>query len=254
MERQDLNNGNGKKYLEVCVSSGRHTVSLGEVNISSVTSDAQLFDEIWKTYRGIKGTDWRTTLHNWFLEPDDVLFVLFGVLRRHQVGIYKQPLEIPPEVEVDEGRYDYYECPMKVLPPMPGNIFLHYLEHAKRKATSKKETPMYHADSTFLKRLPKKLETSIFDGDAAGGSSISYGWGIHIVERPSTSALYSVAAFQAFVSVAICFIVFGATSATLVLDQAIGIGQYTAGVLALLNTAFYFSLQAYCNYFSPRKF
>ncbi|KAI2463817.1 hypothetical protein F4781DRAFT_437029 [Annulohypoxylon bovei var. microspora] len=242
------------KYFEVCVNVGRHMVNLGEINISSVTSDDQLFDEIWKTYHGMKGVGWGAALHNWFLEPADVLFVLFGVLKRHQVGIYKQPLEIPPQVEVDEGRYDYYECPMKVLPPMPNNIFLHYLEHAKKKAASKNETPRYHTDNTFLNRLPKKLERSIFTGDVTStGSNISYGWGIHIVERPSTFAQNLIAGLVAIVSVVICLTIFGITYTTLGLDEAIGIGQYTAGVLTLLNTAIYFSLQAYCNSLSSQK-
>ncbi|KAI1455427.1 hypothetical protein F4805DRAFT_436170 [Annulohypoxylon moriforme] len=242
-----------KKYFEVCLNVGRHVVNLGEIDISSVTSDGELFDKIWETYHSIKGADWKARLQNWFLEPDDVSFILFGVLRRHQVGIYKQPLEIPPQIEVDEGRYDYYECPMKVLPPMPGNIFLHYLEHAKKKATSKKEVPLYHEDSTFLSRLPKKLEHSIFTGPTTVGLNISYGWGIHIVERPSMFAQNLVTGFMAFLSAIICLIVFCTTWVTSGRDEAVGIGQYTAGVLTLFNTAVYFSLQAFCNFLSPRK-
>ncbi|KAI1411796.1 hypothetical protein F5Y13DRAFT_190798 [Hypoxylon sp. FL1857] len=252
---QEVSSVKVKKYFEVCVNVGRHIVNLGEINISAIASDDQLFDEIWKTYRGIKGSNWRETLHKWFLEPDDVKFVFFGVLKRHQVGIYGQPLEIPPRVEVDEGRYHYYECPMEVLPPMPGNIFLHYLEHAKRKSKNSGKFSGYHTDSTFLNRLPKKLERSIFS-ETLGltGSAISYGWGIHIIERPSTFAQNLVAGLVAIASVLICLVVFGITWSTASLENAIGVGQYTAGVLALLNTAIYFSLQAYFTSFSPRKY
>ncbi|KAI1086618.1 hypothetical protein F5B19DRAFT_129562 [Rostrohypoxylon terebratum] len=242
---------NSKKYFEVCVSVGRYAINLGEIDISSITSDGQLFDEIWKTYRGMKGKDWKAALRNWFLEPDDILFVLFGVVNRHQVGIYKQPLEIPPKIEVDEGRYEYYECPMRDLPPMPGNIFLHYLEHAKKKASAKKEMPLYHMDSTFLSRLPKKLGNSIFDHAATAGSRMSFGWGVHIVERPSITAQNLVAGFVALFSVVICLAVFAITRTTYDLDEANGIGQYAIAVLALLNIAFRFFLQAYCSSLSP---
>lgn len=162
-------------------------------------------------------------------------------------------MEIPPQTEVDEGRYDYYECPMKVLPPMPGNIFLHYFEHAKKKACSKKEMPLYHMDSTFLNRLPKKLENSIFDHIATTGSSISYGWGVQIVERPSIIAQNLAVGSVALLSVVICLVVFVITRTAYGLDEANGIGQYAIAVLALLNIAFRFFLQAYCDSLSPQK-
>lgn len=72
---------NVKKYLELCVNVSRHSINLGEINVSSIASDGQLFDEIWKTYCDIKGKDWKATLRNWFLEPDDVLFVLVSSKR-----------------------------------------------------------------------------------------------------------------------------------------------------------------------------
>ncbi|KAI0896205.1 hypothetical protein F4806DRAFT_496324 [Annulohypoxylon nitens] len=244
-------NVNIKRYFEVCVNTGRFLIKLGEIDISSITSDEQLFDKIWETYHYMKGGDRRSFLQKWILVPDDVLFVCFGVMRRHQVGIFGQPLDIPPEVEVNEGRYDYHECPMKVLPPMPGNIFLHYLDHAKRKASSKNETPLYHADNTFLNRLPKKLENSIFAGEATTGLALSYGWGIRIMERPNATAQYLVTGLVALLSAAICLVVFGTTWALLGPDQAIGISQYIAAFLTLLNTAFYIFLEAYCSSLSP---
>ncbi|KAI0884136.1 uncharacterized protein GGS22DRAFT_164944 [Annulohypoxylon maeteangense] len=142
---------------------------------------------------------------------------------------------------------------MKVLPPMPGNIFLHYLEHAKRMASSKKEMQLYHADSTFLNRLPKRLEQSIFFGEATANANISYGWGIYIVDRPSIFAQNLVTGLVAFVSAIICLVIFGIIWATSGRDDAIGIGQYATGVLTLLNTAVYFYIQAYCSSLSRRN-
>ncbi|KAI1098287.1 hypothetical protein F4804DRAFT_325236 [Jackrogersella minutella] len=106
-------------------------------------------------------------------------------------------------------------------------------------------------DDTFLKRLPKKLGHGIFSEDPS--SSISYGWGIHMIELPSIFAQNVVAGLVAITSVIICLVVFGITWATADLDTAIGLGQYTAAVLALFDTAFYFALQAYCTSLSPRK-
>ncbi|KAI6081776.1 hypothetical protein F4821DRAFT_264565 [Hypoxylon rubiginosum] len=241
------------RYFEVCVNAGEHKVNLGEINISSVTTDDQLFDEIWKAYRGLRGSTWQASLRSWFLKPYDVSFVFFGVLRRHSVGIYRKPLDIPPKKEVDEGRYHYHECPMEVLPPIPGNIFLHYLSHAKRKAVSK-NSPSYHNDSTFLDRLPKKLGRSIFTEDAAvPGQSISYGWGIHIIERTSKSALYLTIGLVAIISAAICLATFALTWWASGLDKAIGLGQYAGMVLGLLDAAVYCALQAYCTSLTQGK-
>ncbi|XXG99702.1 hypothetical protein Hte_006043 [Hypoxylon texense] len=242
------------RYFEVCVNVGEHKVSLGEVNISSVTTDDQLFDEIWKTYRDLKRSTWRTALRAWFLKPHDVSFVFFGVLSTHAVGIYRKPLDIPPQTEVDEGRYHYHECPMEDLPPIPGNIFLHYLNHAKRKAASKRTPPLSHTDSTFLDRLPKKLGRSIFaELPAVPVQSTSYGWGVQILERTSTSAFYVVVGLVAVISAAICLASFAFTWWLSGLDEAIGIGQYAGTVLGIIDAAIYLALQTYCTSLSNEK-
>jgi hypothetical protein len=63
------------KYFEVCVRVGEHAVHLGEINISSVRTDDQLFDKIWETYRDIRGSNCWARVRSWFLKPDDVFFV-----------------------------------------------------------------------------------------------------------------------------------------------------------------------------------
>jgi hypothetical protein len=171
------------------------------------------------------------------------------VTKRHQVGIYGKPMEIPPPEEVDQGRYHYFQCPMQPLPPMPDHIFLHYLDHARRTTRSEKN-PQAHAEDIFLSRLPKKLGSSIFTSTSGTGvdATISYGWGVHIVERPSAWAQSMVGIASAL----ICMIVFGITWARLDLGTAVGIGQFLAGVLALANAAIYFVLQAYSTRLSRR--
>ncbi|KAK0642084.1 hypothetical protein B0T16DRAFT_224837 [Cercophora newfieldiana] len=224
------------RYLELCVSVGQHSVNLGEINISSVTTDGQLFKKIWESYREIKKSSSESTLRNWFFKPDDVFFVHFGVTNRHQVGIYGKPMEIPPPEEVQQGRYHYFQCPMQPLPPMPNHIFLHYLDRAK--STSSSNT---HAEDIYLSRLPKKTGSSIFTARTGVNTTVLYGWGVHIIERPSAFAQSMVGIASAL----ICIVFFGFTWGFADLSTAIGIGQFVGAVLALANAAIYFALQAY---------
>lgn len=167
--------------------------------------------------------------------------------KRHQVGIYGKPMEIPPPEEVYQGLYHYSQCPMQPLPPMPDHIFLHYLDRARRTTRSEKN-PQAHAEDIFLNRLPKKLGSSIFTTGTGVDATILYGWGVHIVERPSVLAQSMVGIASAL----ICIIIFGITCAFAGLGTAIGIGQFAAGVLTLSNAAIYFALQAYSSRLSRR--
>ncbi|CCT67937.1 uncharacterized protein FFUJ_14598 [Fusarium fujikuroi IMI 58289] len=236
------------KFFELCVTVGKHSVRLGEINISSVTTDGQLFKKIWHSYREIKTSTLGATIKGWFFKPSDVFFVHFGVMGRHRVGIYSKPMEIPPAKEVDEGRYHYFECPMQPLPPMPDHIFLHYLEEAKQK-TGRQDNPAAHAEDIFLSRLPKKLGSSIFTSRSGLTSGITYGWGVHIVERPSGWAKSMLGILSAL----ICIAVFAITWICADFDKAIGIGQYITGVLAIINAAVYFALQDYSSPLSRRE-
>ncbi|KAF5617908.1 hypothetical protein F25303_13153 [Fusarium sp. NRRL 25303] len=236
------------KFFELCVTVGKHSVRLGEINISSVTTDGQLFRKIWDSYREIKTSTFGATIRGWFFKPSDVFFVHFGVMGRHRVGIYSKPMEIPPAKEVDEGRYHYFECPMQPLPPMPDHIFLHYLEEAKQK-TGRRDNSAAHAEDIFLSRLPKKLGSSIFTSSPGIASGITYGWGVHIVERPSSWAKSMLGISSAL----ICIAVFAITWLCADFDKAIGIGQYITGVLAIMNAAVYFALQDYSSPLSRRE-
>ncbi|SCV52652.1 uncharacterized protein FFB14_12715 [Fusarium fujikuroi] len=236
------------KFFELCVTVGKHSVRLGEINISSVTTDGQLFKKIWHSYREIKTSTLGATIKGWFFKPSDVFFVHFGVMGRHRVGIYSKPMEIPPAKEVDEGRYHYFECPMQPLPPMPDHIFLHYLEEAKQK-TGRQDNPAAHAEDIFLSRLPKKLGSSIFTSRSGLTSGITYGWGVHIVERPSGWAKSMLGILSAL----ICIAVFAIAWICADFDKAIGIGQYITGVLAIINAAVYFALQDYSSPLSRRE-
>lgn len=178
--------GPQKVYFEICVNSREHAVVLSEVDVSSVKFDGELFDKIWSTYNGTRRSWWRklfakpcgvhfvyVSLSNLPTDPLLLILSLVGVRHRHQAGIYKKPLEIPPIAEVIAKSYHYHECPLEPLPPMPDNIFLHYLTCARRKSWHC-EVPNAHQENHFLQRLPKKVHHSIFHKVITrGGSHIS---------------------------------------------------------------------------------
>jgi hypothetical protein len=59
------------RYLELCVNTGRHIVTLGEINITGVRSDGDLFREIVARYRQLRVPG----LRRMFYHPVDVQFV-----------------------------------------------------------------------------------------------------------------------------------------------------------------------------------
>lgn len=60
---------------------------------------------------------------------------------------------------------------MEGEPPVPPNVLLHML--------SSRLAPR-HIHDTWMQRLPKKIETSIYSTN----SPVIFGWGIHIIEGP----------------------------------------------------------------------
>jgi hypothetical protein len=95
----------------------------------------------------------------------------------------------------------------------------------------------------------KKLSTSIFNASTGADGAISYGWGVHVIERPSALAQSMMGIFSAFV----CLLIFGITWRCKDVGTAIGAGQFVAAVLALANAAIYFALQAYSTGLSRRS-
>ena len=87
-----------------------------------------------------------------------------------RVGILQSPLSIPPKQEVESRRYAYSPCPLENDPPMPSDVFIHYL-------TCESPDP----SSAWLVRLPKRLNDSVVPRPG----SINQGWGIHVVEGPN---------------------------------------------------------------------
>ena len=59
-------------FFELCVNTGRYTISLGEIDIALVASDAELFKRISEKYYELRGF---YSFKRWILKPVDVHYV-----------------------------------------------------------------------------------------------------------------------------------------------------------------------------------
>ncbi|MCJ1403746.1 hypothetical protein MMC11_006969 [Xylographa trunciseda] len=159
------------KFVEVCVNTGKWQKSLGEIDITNVNCDRDLFAMIKQRYDDIRAH--RAKL--FFLEPARVAWVQFSLEERHRVGIMLQPMAVPPKHEVDNRDYDYTPCPLGALPPIPDNVFMHHLID-----------PGPHRRPLWLKRIPKKLNHSLL----TSSDELVIGWGLHIIEGPNWVAVW----------------------------------------------------------------
>lgn len=153
-------------------------------------------------------------------------------------------MEIPPIAEVIAERYHYHECPLENLPPIPSNVFLHYLSCARKKSWLG-EVPGAHDETYFLDRLPKKVHYSIFDGLATRGTSsasnsIAFGWGVHILEGPNHATLSLALGIGVMLSFVISLVVLGIAETQ---EQGFGIGQYLLALVTCVMGTLYFKLQ-----------
>src|ERR1700712_146170 len=149
------------------------------------------------------------------------------------VGIYGKPDIIPPKTEVREGRYEYQECPLAVQPPMDHRNFLHYMSSCNPKDHQGLHTTL-RKDSTFLRRLPKKVGSDIFSDLTP---DLPFGWGVHILEGPNKEAISCIA----FAGLLLSFVV-SLTYAILAKtqEQGFGIGQWMVAILSAGLTTLYF--------------
>jgi hypothetical protein len=253
-----------KQYFEVCINAGNYAVTLNEISLDYVKSDADLFGQILDRYRKTRGYGIRKI----FLKPRDVHFVMvrtqtvilitnknwvasakplsqFSVSQAYNdlVSIHEKPSEYPPQEEIDKQRY-HYRCP-KVL--MPAHIFLHFLSRHRG------DSGNGHLQDTWLRRLPKKLNTSILDqmqrparNWSAGSGLVHeteddfvFGWGVHILEGPNQAGLSLVLALGIAVAFLVSCLVVGIANTE---EQGFGVGQFLIAIVTCGMTAVYFAL------------
>lgn len=133
---------------------------------------------------------------------------------------------LPPEDLVLQGNsWEYKPCPLQPRgPPVPSNIILHELMSKKSHL---------HTSTTWSRRMPKKLNTSIYA--IPDPNEAAFGWGIHIVEG------YNVFLITMLISVLALLGSTGCVVATALwwklrndLNGALALGAAMAAVLAVL--------------------
>ncbi|EHK97569.1 hypothetical protein M7I_6657 [Glarea lozoyensis 74030] len=230
------------KFFEVCINIGNFAIEHHEVDISHVSSDSELFALIWDKYNSSRGIG----LRRLFLRPRNVDFVMFSVSRgvKYGTGIHKKPDEFPPPTEIEKKRYHYLHPKIR----MPVNVFLHYLHRARWNIFGE------HAETTWLRRLPKKLNESILTQalpyDAANQNdqqevpmtdpNLAFGWGVHIIDGPNHAVLGVLLA----ISIGVAFLVSGLiVGFAKTQEQGFGVGSFLLTIFASIMAAMYFQLQ-----------
>ncbi|KAL6786567.1 hypothetical protein J3E68DRAFT_420029 [Trichoderma sp. SZMC 28012] len=154
------------KFLALCVNTGGMYKTLAELDMSRINSDGEAFSQMKKAYLQYRGV--RSRLH-FLVKPVTVEFVRFTLwnLRHGYVSVCDRPNSMPP------NSIDYEFIP----PPMPPEVFVHYLEHGDGDLSPNRYT--------WLPRLPKRRNHKVVDcGEATEG------WGIHVIEGPNRTAVF----------------------------------------------------------------
>ena len=99
---------------------------------------------------------------------------------------------------------------------MPAHIFIHFLHRARWNVWGD------HADDTWLKRLPKKLNESI------------------LADGPNHAVLGLFLALGLIITFVISCLIVGIAKTQ---EQAFGVGQYLVAIVVALMSAMYFKLQ-----------
>ncbi|KAF2179460.1 hypothetical protein K469DRAFT_445033, partial [Zopfia rhizophila CBS 207.26] len=210
-----------KKYLELCITSGKFTNTLGEVDVKDGESDGALFRKIRETYKETRKSLLPTGYI--FRKPVAAIFVKvsLSVASKPRCS-YKAP-SIPPKEQVDNGQYEYRPCPIDA-PPMTSNWFMHHFDFI--------DDPR-HPEEIWGPRLPKKLGISL----AASTELLAQGWGIRIEEGPNWALL----SILMFLFILISGIVAGAYAVKTHDNQAaVAIGTWLTTVQAMGMAALFF--------------
>lgn len=224
------------RFLELCVNTGKYERTLGEIDITDIQNDGELFAKIASIYRETRdrSSSMRTGLAKYLgqlwdncrlrlrlQKPSSVIFRRFILDEGTRIALGKP--ELPPPREVSAERYQYKPCPLEPSEvPMPDHIFFHFFFQ-----------PAGHHRGKWIHRLPKKLKDSIFSDT----DEFPVGWGIHIVESPDYYVI-SALVFLGLVVSGVLALLWAVLTKDV--QGAFGIGSYFVTVQAACMATLYF--------------
>ncbi|CAG8949961.1 hypothetical protein HYFRA_00004293 [Hymenoscyphus fraxineus] len=219
-----------RKFLALCVNTGRFHKTLGEIEVTDICRDSEAFSRIRSRYLEVRG--FRARARKLFLlRASKVNFVKINVEDTFRADIIETP-SIPPLTEVHLKHYEYSPLDLP-LPPITSNSFLHYLENPD--CESLKRT------KRWLSCLPKRLEEQLLSRRISSEPDIIVsGWGIHIEETLNEEGV-SILAFVILSASAIIGVIYSA-----MMGDASGgftIAGYIATTLGVFVTVVYFRWQ-----------
>ncbi|KAF5616463.1 uncharacterized protein FTJAE_12956 [Fusarium tjaetaba] len=212
------------KFLALCVNTGGNYSTLTEIDTAQFQCDTSAFLALKDEYLRIRGQRARF----WFLiKPTTVDFVQFTLwnLRHGYISVCSRPQSIPPH---DSREYEYAPKPLRNPPPMPPEVFIHFLNH--------NEDDHQPGKRIWLPRLPKRLSKRVIDCDEG-----CEGWGIHVIEGPNRGMIFLV----------MILTIFGSVLATILWSAIRGdipggstLGAFIVALPAAILTAFLLKLDA----------
>ncbi|KAF3063117.1 hypothetical protein CFAM422_010241 [Trichoderma lentiforme] len=205
------------KFLALCVNTGGMYKTLAELDMSRINSDGEAFSQMKKAYLQYRGV--RSRLH-FLVKPVTVEFVRFTLwnLRHGYVSVCDRPNSMP------SNSIDYEFIP----PPMPPEVFVHYLEHGDGDLSPNRYT--------WLPRLPKRRNHKVVDcGEATEG------WGIHVIEGPNRAAVFWIV--MATISISVLASVLWTTLKGDI-QGGMGLGALIVALPPAIMAAFLFRLEA----------
>jgi len=226
-----------KRFVALCINTGEFDMTLGEVDISSITTDRQMFQALKSTYHSRRG--FRTkAFRRWLIKPVDIKFIQFAVEDSHRVD----PIPDPPDctlcasdIVVRFRRYEphLHSSTNRAHPPISANSFLHYWQcHSDERSLQKPK---------WLNRLPKKLDQSLEEMRRTTPTDDDVlGWGILVVEGLNKKFVTWMTLFMMLLggAISIWYSIWQND-----VSSGFAMGAYIVGLWAALITALYFQWQ-----------
>ncbi|THY16519.1 hypothetical protein D6D00_08865 [Aureobasidium pullulans] len=241
------------RRLYLCAKSGNLTLSVREIDASSMRSDFDLFAKIQEEYQAIRKCVQTKSLETkrpfeqalgWFqsirfTRPGKAFFVKVGkAIAKHSLMLWRLTAvqfrrmhdspkygtlvevivkpSIPPAPPTNHG-YSYKPDPLDPEIPMSTNNFIHFLRQPEE---------VHRKSFVWGPRFPRATGNSLL---SSPDGILPIGWGIELVEEPNRELIFTL--FVTYTAVVVCLMVVWAVLAK---DKA-SFATYVGNVIALIG-------------------